>query len=57
MISEPCGTGILKKWLEAFGILYRCQTTKRETSALINQLVGEGGSAFWPLKEILVENP
>ena len=46
-----------KKWLEAFGILYRCQTTKRETSALINQLVGEGGRAFWPLKKILVENP
>ena len=46
-----------KKWLEAFGILYRCQTTKLETTALINQLVGEGGRAFWPLKKILVENP
>ena len=46
-----------KKWLEAFEILYRCQTTKPKTSALINQLVGEGGRAFWPLKEILVENP
>ena len=46
-----------KKWLEAFEILHRCQTTKLETTALINQLVGEGGRAFWPLKKILVENP
>ena len=46
-----------KKWLEAFEILYRCQTTQLETTALINQLVGEGGRAFWKLKKILVENP
>ena len=45
------------KWIEAFELLYRCQTTKLETTALINQLVGEGGRAFWPLKKILAENP
>ena len=45
------------KWIEAFELLYRCQTTKLETTALINQLVGEGGRAFWPLKKILTENP
>ena len=45
------------KWIEALEILYRCQTTKLETTALINQLVGEGGRAFWPLKKILTENP
>lgn len=45
------------KWLEAFEILYRCQKTKLETTALINQLVGEGGREFWPLKKILAENP
>ena len=45
------------KWIEALEILYRCQTTKLETTALINQLVGEGGRAFWPLKKILTKNP
>ena len=45
------------KWIEAFEILCRCQTTKLETTALINQLVGEGGREFWPLKKILAENP
>ena len=45
------------KWIEALEILYRCQTTKLEATALINQLVGEGGRTFWPLKKILAENP
>ena len=44
------------KWIEALEILYRCQTTKLEATALINQLVGEGGRTFWPLKKILAEN-
>ena len=45
------------KWIEALEILYRCQTTKLEATALIHRLVGEGGRAFWPLKKILVGNP
>ena len=45
------------EWMEVFKILYRNPATKRETSVLINKLVGEGGRAFWPLKRILDEEP
>jgi hypothetical protein len=41
------------EWLEALGLLYKNATTKDETYTLIDDLVREGGSAFWGLKKIL----
>ncbi len=45
------------KWVKAFEILYRCPATKAQTEALINQLVREGGQAFWSLEKIVKDNP
>ena len=45
-----------KKWIQAFEILYRNPATKVQTEALINQLVGEGGQAFWSLEQIVANN-
>ena len=44
-------------WIEAFKILHGNQTTKAATTDLIDDLVIVGGEEFWPLKEILTENP
>ena len=42
-----------KKWIDALSILYRNPETKTETAKLIHTLLGKGGRAFWPLREIL----
>ena len=44
-------------WIEAFEILHGNQTTRAETTDLIDELVSVGGKAFWPLKEVLAESP
>jgi len=41
------------EWFEALKILYNNPTTKLGTYTLINDLIREGGSIFWELKEIL----
>lgn len=41
------------EWSEVFQILYKNPLTKEGTYALIDDLIREGGSAFWKLKEIL----
>lgn len=45
-----------KKWIEAFGVLYRNPATKVKTEALINQLILEGGQRFWQLGEIVEDD-
>lgn len=40
-------------WVEAFRILYKNPKTKDDTYKLIDDLIREGGSQFWPLKEII----
>ncbi len=45
------------KWFDALEILYRNPATKEATESLVNTLLVEGGSAFWPLKRVLVESP
>ena len=45
------------KWFDALEILYRNPSTKEATESLVNTLLVEGGSAFWPLKRVLVESP
>lgn len=42
-----------KNWIEAFQILYSQPSTKAQTLALINDLIKEGGSLFWPLKGVI----
>lgn len=44
------------EWIEALKILYSNQTTKSGTDILINNLILDGGSAFWELKKILDDN-
>jgi hypothetical protein len=41
------------EWFEALEILYKNLETKNATYALINDLIREGGSKFWQLKEIV----
>lgn len=43
-----------QEWLEAFRVLY--DKRKEETEKLINELIGEGGRAFWKFKTILRNN-
>ena len=42
-----------KEIFDVFKILYENADTKTKTTALINQLIQEGGRAFWDLKKIL----
>lgn len=42
-----------KEWLEAFEILYQNKETQKGTYDLINDLIKEGGSIFWNLKDII----
>jgi hypothetical protein len=42
-----------KEWFEAFKVLYKSPDTLSDTYALINDLIREGGSVFWKLKEVL----
>jgi hypothetical protein len=45
---------ILKEeWLKVFDILYSTEATKQATEDLINDLILEGGSYFWPLEKVL----
>jgi hypothetical protein len=44
---------INKEWLEAFRVLHNNTATKKATHALVDDLIREGGSTFWGLKEIL----
>ncbi|MCD6121312.1 MAG: hypothetical protein J7K04_05715, partial [Spirochaetales bacterium] len=39
-------------WLKAFQLLYKNKKTRNGTYSLINNLIKEGGSTFWKLKEI-----
>lgn len=41
------------EWLEAFSILYSNPKTKSGTHSLIDDLIREGGSSYWKLKEII----
>ena len=45
------------KWVEAFGILARNPKFSVATTAVINQLIREGGRTFWLLKKVLTEEP
>lgn len=40
-------------WKETFSLLYNNPSTKPQTVALINALIHEGGSFFWPLKGLI----
>ncbi len=42
-----------EKWIDAFRILFTNPATKQATESLINDLIHEGGSHFWPLKVVL----
>ncbi len=44
-----------KEWFEAFKILYNNPDTKADTYALINDLIRDGSSTFWKLKEVLYD--
>ena len=41
------------EWFDALKVLYSNPATKKDTYTLIDDLVREGGSVFWKLKEIL----
>jgi hypothetical protein len=41
------------EWIEALKILYSNPATKSGTYTLIDDLIREGGSAFWGLKKII----
>ena len=41
------------EWLETLNILYGTQSTRSGISSLINNLIREGGSAFWGLESVL----
>ncbi len=43
-------------WAEALKLLYQNPKTKDGTYKLIDDLIREGGSQFWPLKEIIKPN-
>ncbi|MFH1235971.1 MAG: hypothetical protein V1685_03465, partial [Parcubacteria group bacterium] len=43
------------EWFDAFQALYNNSDTKADTYALINDLIREGGSIFWKLKEVINE--
>ncbi len=43
------------EWSDALRITYSAPDTKSETAVLINALIKDGGSQFWPLKEIIEE--
>lgn len=45
------------EWFEALKVLYSNSETKDGTFALINDLIREGGSMFWKLKEIIQSAP
>jgi len=45
-----------KEWSEAFKILYNNPKTKSGTYTLINDLIREGGSIFWNLKNVINSN-
>ncbi len=42
-----------EEWFEAIKILYENIETKDDTYKLINDLIREGGSTFWKLKEVI----
>jgi hypothetical protein len=42
-----------KEWREAFGLLHNNSATEKGTYALVDDLIREGGSMFWGLKEVL----
>jgi hypothetical protein len=44
---------INREWLEAFRVLHNNPATKEGTYALVDDLIREGGSMFWGLKDIL----
>lgn len=44
------------EWMSAFEILYKNPKTKQGVYTLIDDLIREGGSAFWGLKRIIDEN-
>jgi len=44
------------EWGEALTITYKNPDTKADTVVLIDALIRDGGSQFWPLKEILKES-
>ena len=46
-------THIDREWLQAFKVLHNNPATKKGTYALVDDLIREGGSTFWRLKEIL----
>ncbi len=41
------------EWTEAFEVLYKNPKTKKGTYKLIDRLIAEGGSQFWPLENIV----
>lgn len=41
------------EWVTVFDILYSTEVSKQATISLINDLIKEGGSSFWPLKKVL----
>ncbi|MDE0431296.1 MAG: hypothetical protein OXH98_16155 [Caldilineaceae bacterium] len=43
-----------KKWIEALSTLYNNPETNIDTSKLIHTLLGKGGRAFLPLRDILI---
>jgi len=45
-----------EKWIDAFRILYTNPETKQSTESLINDLIHEGGSHFWQLKDVLEQS-
>jgi hypothetical protein len=46
---------ILEEWFGALKVLYENAETKNVTYTLIDDLIREGGSTFWKLKEIIQE--
>lgn len=43
------------EWLQAFEVLYANEGAKSTTYDLINELIIEGGSAYWKLKDVIKE--
>jgi len=42
-----------EEWVKVFDILYSTEVSKQATLSLINDLIKEGGSSFWPLTKVL----
>jgi hypothetical protein len=42
-----------EEWEKVFDILYSTEVSKQATLSLINDLIKEGGSSFWPLKKVI----